>query len=243
MRIGLFSVLVLLFCCCKSKTEGQANPNNVDRVATARDSIGERLEKAVRDFGAKPGSAIFLRAFKQEKQMELWMKKDSFFYLFKTYNICYVPGRPGPKRKQGDGQVPEGVYYIDRFNPESNFHLSLRVNYPNESDRILSDQEKPGGEIYIHGNCVSVGCIPIEDANIEEVYLLALDATNGRQEQIPIHIFPCRLDDNNLLDLVDSDLFNRSFWENLQTVYTSFEQKKVVPRVSVNSAGRYEVQN
>lgn len=175
--------------------------------------------------------------------MELWMKKDSFFYLFKIYNICYVPGRPGPKRKQGDGQVPEGVYYIDRFNPESNFHLSLRVNYPNESDRILSDQEKPGGEIYIHGNCVSVGCIPIEDANIEEVYLLALDATNGGQEQIPIHIFPCRLDDNNLLDLVDSDLFNRSFWENLQTVYTSFEQKKVVPRVSVNSAGRYEVQN
>jgi len=243
MRIGLVSVLLLLFCCCKSKTEGQANLNNVDRVATARDSIGERLEKAVRDFGAKPGSAIFLRAFKQEKQMELWMKKDSFFYLFKTYNICYVPGRPGPKRKQGDGQVPEGVYYIDRFNPESNFHLSLRVNYPNESDRILSDQEKPGGEIYIHGNCVSVGCIPIEDANIEEVYLLSLDATNGRQEQIPIHIFPCRLDDNNLLDLVDSDLFNRSFWENLQTVYTSFEQKKVVPRVSVNSAGRYEVQN
>ncbi len=236
-------MLLLLFCCCKSKTEGQANLNNVDRVATARDSIGEKLEKAVRDFGAKPGSAIFLRAFKQEKRLELWMKKDSVFYLFKTYNICYVPGRPGPKRKQGDGQVPEGVYYIDRFNPESNFHLSLRVNYPNESDRILSDREKPGGEIYIHGNCVSVGCIPIEDANIEEVYLLALDATNGRQEQIPIHIFPCRLDDNNLLDLVDSDLFNRSFWENLQTVYTSFEQKKVVPRVSVNSAGRYEVQN
>jgi murein L,D-transpeptidase YafK len=215
-------------------------------VAAARDSIGEKLEKAVLDFGAKPGSEIFLRAFKREKRLELWMKKDSVFQLFRSYPICYVPGKLGPKRREGDLQVPEGAYFIDRFNPKSNFHLSLRVNYPNEADLHFSDKEKPGGEIYIHGACVSVGCIPIKNPNIEEVYLLALDAMTGEQEQIPVHIFPCRLDDVNLQNLIDDDFFNaanRRFWENLQPVYEFFEQKRVVPKVEVNEQGRYEVKN
>ncbi len=245
MRIGLLSLLIL-FCCCAPKTDGQTLENDTDRVTAARDSIGAKLEKAVRDFGARPGSEIFLRAFKQEKRLELWVKKDSVFGLFRSYPICYVPGKLGPKRKQGDSQVPEGVYFIDGFNPKSNFHLSMRINYPNESDLYFSDKEKPGGEIYIHGNCMSVGCIPIKDPNIEEVYLLALDATTGGQEQIPVHIFPCRLDDMNMQDLKDSNFFNssnRSFWENLQPVYAFFEQKRVVPEVEVNRKGRYEVKN
>jgi murein L,D-transpeptidase YafK len=248
MRIGFLSML-LLFCCCAPKTDGQTLEkveNDIDRVAAARDSIGEKLEKAVRDFGAKPNSEIFLRAFKREKRLELWMKKDSVFRLFRSYPICYVPGKLGPKRKEGDLQVPEGVYFIDRFNPKSSFHLSMRVNYPNESDLHFSDKERPGGEIYIHGDCVSVGCIPIEDANIEEVYLLALDATTGGQERIPVHIFPCRLDDMNLQNLKDDDFFNTKnhrFWENLQPVYEFFEEKRVVPKVEVNSEGRYELKN
>ena len=239
--------MLLLFCCCAPKTDGQTLEkveNDIDRVATARDSIGEKLEKAVRDFGAKPGSEIFLRAFKQEKRLEIWMKKDSVFWLFRSYPICYVPGKLGPKRKEGDLQVPEGVYFIDRFNPKSNFHLSMRVNYPNESDLFFSDKKHPGGEIYIHGDCVSVGCIPIEDANIEEVYLLALDAMTGEQAQIPVHIFPCRLDDVNLQNLLDDNFFNaenRRFWENLQPVYEFFEKNRVVPKVKVNEQGRYEV--
>ena len=238
--------MLLLFCCCTPKTDGQMATDSADRVAAARDSIGEKLEKAVRDFGVKPNSEIFLRAFKREKRLELWMKKDSIFQLFRAYPICYVPGKLGPKRKQGDSQVPEGVYFIDAFNPKSNFHLSMRVNYPNESDLHFSDKEKPGGEIYIHGDCVSVGCIPIENANIEEVYLLALDAMTGKQERIPVHIFPCRLDDMNLQNLIDDNFFNtenRRFWENLQPVYKFFEQKRIVPKVEVNEQGRYEVQH
>lgn len=245
MRTGFLPVL-LLFCCCTPKTDGQTTENDTDRVAAARDSIGARLEKAVLDFGAKAGSEIFLRAFKREKRLELWIKKDSVFLLFRSYPICYVPGKLGPKRREGDSQVPEGVYFIDAFNPKSNFHLSMRVNYPNESDLYFSDKEKPGGEIYIHGACVSVGCIPIENANIEEVYLLALDATTGGQEQIPVHIFPCRLDDMKLQDLTDEHFFNtanRRFWENLQPIYAYFERKKIVPKVEVNVEGYYEVKN
>lgn len=242
MRIGLLFILLPL-CFCTPKTDGQAVADTTDRVAAARDSIGVRLEKTVLDFGAKPGSEIFLRAFKKEKRLELWMKKDSFFHLFKAYEICFVPGRLGPKRKQGDSQVPEGVYFIDRFNPKSNYHLSMRVNYPNASDLHFADQRHPGGEIYIHGACVSVGCIPIEDENIEEVYLLAMDATSGGQERIPIHIFPCRLNDTGLDDLIDSDFLNRDFWENLQPVYQFFEKNRTVPEVTVNERGRYEVKN
>ncbi|MFM9947594.1 MAG: murein L,D-transpeptidase family protein, partial [Saprospiraceae bacterium] len=196
--------------------------DSADRVTAARDSIGEKLEKAVLDFGAKPGSEIFLRAFKQEKRLELWMKKDSVFNLFRSYPICFVPGKLGPKRKQGDLQVPEGVYFIDRFNPKSNYHLSLGINYPNESDRLFADKEKPGGDIFIHGDCVSIGCIPIEDEKIEEVYLLALDATTGGQERIFVHIFPFLLDDMNLQNMLDGhflNIENSRFWENLQQVY------------------------
>ena len=82
-------------------------------------------------------------------------------------------GTTGPKRLQGDFQVPEGFYHINEFNPNSNYHLSMGLNYPNSSDRILSDSLRPGGEIYIHGSCVSVGCIPLNDDEIEELYLIA----------------------------------------------------------------------
>ena len=242
MRIELLLWLLLL-AGCSPKTDGQTPKDTTDRVIAARNAIGEHLKKSVLDLGARPGSEVFLRAFKREEQLELWLKKDSVFHLFKTYKICYVPGRPGPKRKQGDFQVPEGVYCIDLFNPESNYHLSMRINYPNQADLYFADKEKPGGDIYIHGACASIGCIPIEDANIEEVYLLAWDAKINGQEQIPVHIFPCRLNDKNLVDLVDTDIFNRSFWENLRPVYDFFEEKRRVPDVAVNARGRYEIQN
>ncbi len=229
--IGAFYGLVLFSFC---------SPMN-DRVQAARDSIGVKLETAVQDFGAKPGSDIFIRAFKEDKEMELWMKKDSVFHLFKTYEICLVPGNLGPKRREGDWQVPEGVYRVDKFNPKSKFHLSLGINYPNESDLRFANKEQPGGEVFIHGKCVSVGCIPIQDSNIEEVYLLALDAINSGQEYIPVHIFPCRMDDMSLGKLITADFSNRSFWENLQPVYQFFERKRTVPEVIVNVEGRYEV--
>lgn len=244
MRISL--ILLLTFGYCLSGCDGQNDSTKwgvEDRVAMTKDSIGASLKNDVLEFGAEPGSALFIRAFKMEKRLEVWLKKDSTFGLFRTYPICYVPGRPGPKRKQGDNQVPEGIYYIDRFNPESNFHLSMRVNYPNESDLYFADPNKPGGEIYIHGNCVSIGCIPIGDSKIEELYLLALDAADKGQQNIPVHIFPCRLEDEKLVDLIDSNFLHRAFWENLQPVYEYFERARTVPNVKVDAKGRYEVQN
>src|SRR6195952_2280048 len=122
-----------------------------------------------------PPQAMYIRSFKYDKQLEVWVKGEAKepYKLFKTYKVCMQSGTMGPKRMEGDYQVPEGFYYINEFNPNSNYHLSLGLNYPNASDRILSDSLRPGSAIYIHGNCVSIGCIPISDIPIEELYIIA----------------------------------------------------------------------
>src|SRR6185436_20905744 len=99
-----------------------------------------------------------------------------------TYKVCQQSGTTGPKRVEGDYQVPEGFYYINEFNPNSNYHLSLGLNYPNASDRLLSDSLRPGGNIYIHGNCVSTGCIPVNDEQIEEIYIITSSAKAQGQD-------------------------------------------------------------
>src|SRR6186997_1909741 len=125
-----------------------------------------------------PAKYVYLRSFKYDSQLEIWVKNDRKdpYKLFKTYKVCALAGTLGPKRMGGDYQVPEGFYYINEFNPKSNYHLSLGINYPNISDRILSDASNPGGDIYIHGSCVTVGCIPLTDPMIEEVYIITAHA-------------------------------------------------------------------
>jgi murein L,D-transpeptidase YafK len=154
--------------------------------------------------------------------------------LIKRYPICAASGGLGPKRKEGDLQVPEGFYELGRFNPRSSYHLSLEITYPNASDRLLSDPKSPGGLIYLHGNCVSIGCIAIEDGPIEEVYLLALEA---RTRRIPIHIFPFRFD-GAALGLGP----NAAFWKQLQPAYTAFEVNQRPPIAKVDAkTGAYVV--
>ena len=184
---------------------------------------------------------IFLRAFKQEQKLEAWVKveKDDKFQLFKSYNFCKTSGKLGPKRKEGDLQIPEGFYHINRFNPKSKFHLSLGLNYPNASDLILSDKEKPGSDIFLHGGCVTVGCIPITDEKIRELYLLASFAKEAGQKQIPVHIFPFKMTDKNLSKYSFQNS-NKTFWESLQGVYNYFERNKSLPTtIQIKENGFY----
>jgi murein L,D-transpeptidase YafK len=118
------------------------------------------------------------------------------FKLLHTHLFCTNSGIPGPKLKEGDLQIPEGIYHISHFNPQSKFYLSVGLNYPNASDKILSDKQQPAGSIYIHGSCVRIGCIPITDDKIKELYVLAVKAMNNGQQKIPVHISPIRLTDN-----------------------------------------------
>jgi len=175
------------------------------RVRTASIEKDEVLRQRFKDKDlAYPPRAILLRAFKQEAQLELWAAdaEDKAFVLVHEYRICTSSGTLGPKRRFGDEQVPEGFYELDWFNPQSNFFLSLHISYPNASDRILGSHQNPGGDIFLHGNCASIGCIPITDEGIKEIYWLAVLVHNQDHQHLPIHIFPARLTDDGLKTLV-----------------------------------------
>lgn len=214
-----------------------------NRVKAAYEEKEEIVKQYFTDAGLPyKGFSLFIRALKTEKTVEAWVKTPgNNFKLLKTFPFCTTSGTLGPKRKEGDLQIPEGIYTLNHFNPQSNFHLSLGVSYPNASDRILSDKQHPGGAIYIHGNCVTIGCIPITDEKIKELYVLAVEARNNGQQNIPIHIFPSQLDDKGFAKL-KAEFANSphiGFWENLKFVFDDFEKTKVLKKVKVNSNGAY----
>lgn len=185
--------------------------------------------------------SVFFRAFKQEDLFEVWVKDNttSTFKLFKSYKICASSGDIGPKRREGDMQVPEGFYNINIFNPFSNYYLSLGVSYPNAADKYFSDKKSPGGAIMVHGNCVTIGCIPLTDDVIKEVYVLAVEAKANGQSNIPIHIFPCKLNEAQLKVICESNAAHQKFWSNLKTGFDYFETNKKLPLVSVDKKGYY----
>ncbi len=116
--------------------------------------------------------------------------------------------------------MPEGFYAIDRFNPNSAYYLSLGLNYPNAADRALGEPD-PGGDIFIHGGNVTIGCLPITNVGIAEVYLLAARARAGGQRAIPVHIFPFPLTREELPRHQDNPNF--TFWQGLAPQYAHFE--------------------
>lgn len=213
------------------------------RVLQAAVNTQETLKELCKnqDFNSPP-QHLFLRAFKEEKILEVWGNDSAEWKLIKKYPICIVPGKLGPKIKQGDKQVPEGWYQIDSINPESDFHLSLRINYPNHADKIRSQNElDPGGDIFIHGDCFSVGCIPIEDAPMEELFWLVLNnlSINTLQE-IPVLILPFDLNDSAKYQkfiLQHPNLI--PFWEQLKSIQLYFDEFNQIPPVIINNQGEY----
>lgn len=194
-----------------------------------------------------PAKYVYIRSFKYDSQLEVWVKNERKepYKLFKTYKVCALAGTLGPKRMEGDYQVPEGFYYINEFNPKSTYHLSLGLNYPNESDKILSDARNPGGDIYIHGSCVTVGCIPLTDPMIEEVYIITAHAKNMGQDFIPVHIFPIRYNVKKSTEylgrLTKDDEQLRNFSSHLEGAFYYFEKYHQLPVVMVSDKGEYFV--
>lgn len=191
-----------------------------------------------------PPQRLFLRVLKRDRLVELWAagRRADALILVTAFNICASSGGLGPKRQRGDGQVPEGFYCINDFNPESSFYLSLGVSYPNKSDIVLKTGRDPGGAIYIHGNCVTIGCMPITDDKIKELYVIALDAAAAGQDRIPVHIFPARLDSAGFSALKVEFAPNQkllAFWSNLKQGYDLFERDHLVPKVSISARGKY----
>ncbi len=186
---------------------------------------------------------VLIRGFKFEEDLEVWAKnaEDSVFSLVTTYKFCENIGELGPKRREGDKQIPEGMYTLSKFNPTSDFFLSLKVDYPNKSDLFFADTASPGGMIFIHGGCKTVGCIPITDEWIKELYVFCVEARNGGQVDIPIHIYPARLTDENYV-LLKKQYKNESlykFWGQLKLGYDLFEENKSLPSMSIGDSGEY----
>ncbi len=216
------------------------------KVDAAFARIEGQLETEFKAKGlAYPAKYMYLRSFKYDSRLEVWVKNSAAedYKRFKTYKVCALAGNLGPKRYEGDYQVPEGFYYINQFKPNSNYHLALGVNYPNASDRILSDQKRPGGEIYIHGSCVTVGCIPLTDPVIEELYVLTAGTRAAGQDFIPLHVFPARFKIDKSKDIVDEYLRTNPEYKplayNLEKAYYYFEVKKQLPNIIINGNGDY----
>jgi murein L,D-transpeptidase YafK len=240
----LFFVLVATFSFAQTSfiDYQKAFPRPGDALKRKADT----LQKQFHVKGLKwPAKYIYIRSFKYDSQLEVWVKNDrkEQFQLFKSYKVCALAGGLGPKRMEGDYQVPEGFYYINEFNPRSTYYLSLGINYPNASDKYLSDFERPGGDIYIHGSCVTVGCIPVTDQQIEEIYILAAHAKDQGQDFIPVHIYPIRYNNKKSSEYLDklkkNDAQLKLFSDRLESVYDHFEVTRQLPVIMNNSRGDY----
>ena len=231
MKKGVFVLLVLLSCVFVAFA--------TSRVKTPNDSLDIPVDLRLSEKGLQKGNPVFMRIFKEEAVLELWMenKPGEGFALFHTYPICYFSGELGSKTKEGDKQAPEGFYAVGKrqLNPYSNYHKSFNLGYPNKYER---QKGYTGDYVMVHGSCVSIGCYAMTDRQIEEIYTLAEAALNKGQAFFRVHIFPFRLTTENLERHKDNKW--RDFWLMMKPSYDSFEINRVPPNIEVEN-GRYIV--
>lgn len=186
------------------------------------------------DGNFRMGAAAFVRIFKKEGELELWLKRNGRYSLYRAYPICKWSGHLGPKLQSGDYQSPEGFYSVSarQLNPNSAYHRAFNIGFPNAFDR---QNGRTGGALMVHGACKSVGCFAMTDKVIEEIYGFVEGAIRGGQHEVPVHIFPFRLTESNLARETAGDWTSlwsapvnhqqwNSFWQNLKEGYDLFEK-------------------
>lgn len=180
--------------------------------------------------GTTKESPMLIRAYKKEAELEIWkMRSDGRYVHLKTYPMCRWSGQLGPKRQQGDRQVPEGFYAIGpaQMNPNSSYYLSFNVGYPNALDRALGHT---GGDIMVHGACSSAGCFSMTDTQIAEIYAIARSSLAGGQRSIQMQSFPFKMTAENLAKhRLDPNI---DFWKQLKEGSDHFEVTLQEPQVA-----------
>lgn len=156
-------------------------------------------------------------AFKKEQILEVVVRKNEneSWKLLKMYPFTAFSGKIGPKLKNGDKQIPEGIYQMEYLNPNSKYHLSIKVNYPNAFDREkakLDGRTDLGGDIMIHGKSVTIGCIAVGDKNIEEIFILA---TKTKNKHFPIIIAPHDFRTNKTFPEIEAISWEKDLYENI----------------------------
>jgi murein L,D-transpeptidase YafK len=208
------------------------------RAAAAEARVRPALERDLKAAGLEFGAPLFIRAFKEERLLELFVQNRSSgkFELFRSYRIAAASGKPGPKLAEGDLQVPEGFYYVppSAMKPESQYHLAFNIGYPNAYDR---HHGRTGSLIMVHGNRFSIGCLAMTDEKIEEIYTLCAAAHAGGQRYFRVHLFPFRMSEERMNRAAGSEW--EAFWKNLKQGYDAFEKTRIPPEVVVQD-GRYE---
>ncbi|MFO7478825.1 MAG: murein L,D-transpeptidase family protein [Methyloceanibacter sp.] len=194
-----------------------------------------RLDERLKTRGVSLGAPIFIRVFKLESELELWVQKDGRFVRFATYPICLWSGRLGPKLKEGDRQAPEGFYTVsaEQLNPNSRWHRSFNLGYPNALDR---SHGRTGSFLMVHGGCQSVGCFAMTDPAVDEIWRIVTAALENGQVRFPVHAFPFRMTDRNLRLRRGQEW--SGFWSDLKEGFDLFERTKLPPAVNV-CKGRY----
>lgn len=220
-----------------SPTLGADIPDS-PRARAAQARVRPALERDLAARHLRYGAPIFVRLFKREAELELWLRAaDGKFALFRRYPICKYSGELGPKQREGDKQAPEGFYSIAprQLNPASRFHLAFNLGFPNDHDRAHG---RTGSALMVHGDCVSIGCYAMGDAGIDEIYTLAAAALRAGQGAFDVHVFPFRPTEAALAASANSPW--HAFWRELAPAYALFERDHVPPRISVRD-GRYRI--
>src|SRR5579872_4814077 len=178
-----------------------------------------------------PASPVLIRTYKKEAELEIWkMKSDGRYALLKTYPMCRWSGQLGPKKREGDMQVPEGFYSIapGQMNPNSHYYLAFNVGYPNAYDRAYG---RTGGNVMVHGVCSSAGCFSMTDEQVADIYAIARDSFSGGQREIQLQSYPFHMTAQNMAKFrLDPNI---DFWKNLKEGSDHFEVTKTEPSVLV----------
>lgn len=227
MQLGLhWSVLfsLLLLSACASAPPPASAPLAYQKTPSALEG---RLNRA----GFKLGDPVFVRIFKQERTLEMWIQGANGRYsLFQRYPICTFSGSLGPKQREGDEQSPEGFYAVglNQLNPNSRYHRAFNLGYPNAYDRAYG---RTGSALMVHGDCVSIGCYAMTDRQISEIYTIVEAALRNGQPFFRVHAMPFRMTEHNLAAHRGSQWYD--FWANLKQGYDYFERYRLPPDVQV----------
>jgi len=181
---------------------------------------------------AQVGNPVFIRIFKKESMLEVWIKPEHEYVLFKQYPICAFSGSLGPKLKEGDRQSPEGFYAVKKhqLNPNSSYHLSFNLGFPNSYDKA---HHRTGSYLMVHGECVSIGCYAMTNPKIEEIYKLIEEALKKGQKYVQVHAFPFYMNDINMAEHEENKWY--AFWTELKEGYDYFEAEKLPPTIKVEN--------
>ncbi|MDR2710022.1 MAG: murein L,D-transpeptidase [Burkholderiales bacterium] len=231
----LIAAFLTALMAASASNAGAAAPKESARSKAAIARVTPSLQQALAKKKLGLGAPVFIRIFKESKELEVWMRagnSDGRYALFKTYPICTYSGKLGPKLKVGDWQAPEGFYRVaaSQMNPYSNYHLSFDLGYPNAYDRA---QQRTGSALMVHGNCVSIGCYAMTDGGIEEIYALVDAALRGGQPAFDVHVFPFRLTDEALASYKTHRWHD--FWKELKQGYDAFEKTRTPPAIAVRN--------